>query len=290
MATIQELQKKFLPALAPEDFFVLLAHTTDTDKIFLLTHPEYTLSEDMNHRTLYAFERRLKREPVAYITGHKEFYGRDFQVDHATLIPRPETEIMVERVLETISKHVPSIPVDIIDLGTGSGNIIITLACELPSLFPATHFSFTGTDISSQALLKAKENAGRHNRTSLITFLESDLFKGIPLSQKKDHACIIIANLPYLSTDIYNESDPDVRDYEPKSALESGILGLDHYERLLEEIKNFSPFFSSTKLFLEISPEQSPLIKKIVARTFPQSSLTIFNDLSGRARIAQITL
>ncbi len=290
MTTVQELQKKFLPALAPEDFFVLLTHTTNTSKIFLLAHPEYILTEEMNRHTLNAFERRLKREPVAYIAGHKEFYGRDFQINHSTLVPRPETEVMIEIVLETASKHVPSIPVDIIDLGTGSGNIIITLACELPSLFPATHFSFTGTDISSQALLKAKENAEHHGKTSIITFLESDLLKNIPSPQKKNHSCIITANLPYLSTDIYNESDSDVRDYEPRSALESGTLGLDHYERLLKEIKSFSSSFFSTTLFLEISPEQAPLIKKTIAREFPQSSLTFFDDLSGRARVARMTL
>ena len=115
--TLGELQSHFLPSLAPEDFFVILSHLTGQDKVFLLAHSEYSLSAETEAQARLYLNRRLKHEPVAYLIGHKEFYGRDFQVTHATLIPRPETEHMVERVL-TMMKHGEGI--DIIDIDANS--------------------------------------------------------------------------------------------------------------------------------------------------------------------------
>lgn len=290
MTTVQELQKEFLPTIAPEDFFLLISHATNKEKVFLLVHPEYVLTKEQEEKATHSFKRRLKHEPVAYITGHKEFYGREFLVNHATLIPRPETELMIETILQEMTKLSTPTPIDIIDLGTGSGNIIVTLACELPALFPTLNFHFTAADISSHALLQAQKNAKQYHATPLITFLKSDLLKNIPTPQEEKNHCIIAANLPYLSTEIYQNSAPDVRDHEPQIALESGSLGLDHYMRLLEQLHLFLPSFSSVTVFLEISPEQAMFIKAIIAEQFPQSSTTILHDFSGRARLIRFSL
>lgn len=290
MTTLDELKKIFLPAVAPEDFFILLAWATRKEKVFLLTHPEYPLSESEETQATAYLKRRLKHEPVASITGHKEFYGRDFLVTKDTLIPRPETELLIECALRRIvlvREKEEKENIDIIDIGTGSGNIIITLALEIKKMFSQEHFHYSALDISSQALAQAKENAKQHTVQKLIIFLESDLLKNFPLPEEKNHHALITANLPYLSTTIYNASDPDVRDYEPKSALESGADGLDHYRRLLSELPELLKHYHSLTIFFEISPEQSTLLYKIIREGFPQSSLSLFQDLSGRDRLIQ---
>jgi methylase of polypeptide subunit release factors len=189
---------------------------------------------------------------VAYITGHREFYGREFHVTRDTLIPRPETEHLIETALNAIFNFQFSIfkNIDIIDVGTGSGNIIITLAKEIEKRSHQAEIKYFALDISKSALAIAKDNAMRHDIATKITFLESNLLKHLPVSLLQDHHLIITANLPYLSHNIYHESDPDVRDYEPASALVSGEDGLDHYVRLLTEIHTFLPHVRSLTFFL----------------------------------------
>lgn len=287
MATLNNLQRNYLPDIAPEDFFLLLAHATSKEKVSLLAHPEYELSVAEEEKAREYLERRLGHEPVAYIIGHKEFYGRDFLVTKNTLIPRPETELLVEKALEYLeagSAH------DIIDVGTGSGNIIITLAKERATGKRGESDHYYALDISSQALKTAKENAKHHDVSERIVFLESDLLKNFPLPQERNRHAVIVANLPYLSRDIYSKSNPDVRDYEPQSALESGIDGLDHYRALFQILPVFSKHYLSTTFFLEISPEQSESIQAIITQIFPKATHLLFQDLAGKDRLIQATL
>lgn len=293
MTTVFDLQKKYLPTLAPEDFFLILSHATQKEKISLLAHPEYFLNKKQLKQAEILFERRLQHEPVAYLTGQKEFYGRSFYVTKNTLIPRPETELFIEKILAFLiheEKQKNKISFDIVDIGTGSGNIIITLAKEI-LLLPLHHsyFRFFGLDISQEALRIAQKNARSHNVTK-ITFLTSDLLKKFSLPKKKEHHAIIIANLPYLSEKIYQASDADVRLFEPRNALVSGIDGLDHYRKLLQTIKSTSHYYLSTTFFLEISPEQSHMLKEIIVTLFPSSSPIIYPDLSGKSRLVQGTV
>lgn len=294
--TLHALSQKWLPRLAPEDFFVLLAYATGKERVFLLTHPEFELSGEEEDRAKEYLERRLKHEPVAYITGYKEFYGRDFQVTPATLIPRPETELLVEATLNRIKNTELGIlneekRIDIVDIGTGSGNIIITLTKELSFLMPhASCVNFYGLDISPQALDIAKKNARAHGIEKKISFLESDLLQNFSVPQKKDRHAIITANLPYLSAEIYQESASDVRDYEPSTALVSGRDGLDHYRTLLQTLPAFSAHYLSTTLLLEISPEQSAILPTLITQAFPKASLQLFADLAGKDRLIQATL
>jgi len=291
MTSLHELKKSFLPAIAPEDFFILLAEATGKEKVFLLAHPEYTLAAQEEAKARQYLARRLKREPVATIVGHKEFYGRDFLVTKDTLIPRPETELLVEQLLDEIArnKETTNGMIDIIDIGTGSGDIIITLAQETKTMSLKNDIRFFALDISSAALRVAEKNAARHDEEEAITFLESDLLENFPLSEEKNRHAMIAANLPYLSTDIYDASDPDVRDYEPKGALLSGHDGLDHYRRLIKELSRLLTCYASLTVFFEISPEQSTTLKDIIEEAFPRSALSLFQDLSGRDRLIQAT-
>lgn len=294
MKTVQTFQRRYLPNITPADFFVLLAHATRKEKVFLLAHPDYSLTDEEAKRTTMYLMRRLKHEPVAYITGHKEFYGREFLVTRDTLIPRPETELLItctiDRIrnkesLATSGKEIT----DIIDVGTGSGNIIITLVKELLTTDQKSNTKFYALDISRAALAVAAKNAERHMVSDQITFWHSDLIHDFPCTAVADHHVIFVANLPYLSGCIYAASDLDVRDYEPRSALESGRDGLNHYRRLLSEIQAWVHVARSITIFLEISPEQNILIQDVTRQTFPAASLRMFSDLSGRIRLIQAT-
>lgn len=288
--TVQELQKLFLPTVAPEDFFLLLVHATGKEKVFLLAHPEYELPTEAEKKAREFLARRLKHEPVAYITGHKEFYGRDFHVTRDTLIPRPETELMIEQVLTLFHTNTPLSQADIIDLGTGSGNIIITLAKEISEAYPTSNIRYHALDISPNAIVVATKNAERHGIKERIAFLHSNLLENFSLPQEKNRHAVIVANLPYLSHDIYQGSDADVRDYEPQSALESGEDGLDHYRRLLLELKNLACPDHTITLLLEISPEQTLELTREIQSIFPDVTLLTLQDLSGRDRLIQASL
>lgn len=293
--TVLELQKKYLPLVAPEDFFVLLAHATQKEKTFLLAHPEYELPETTREKAADSLARRQKHEPVAYIVGEREFYGLSFTVTADTLIPRPETELLIECALKKIlllqhsfNNHA-SEKITCVDIGTGSGNIIVSIAQEVTRLFPNNQFTFFGLDSSVRALAVAQHNALRHKQEKNIIFLESNLLENFSIPKEKDTHLIIFANLPYLSTKIYQESDPDVRCFEPKSALESGIDGLDHYRQLLQTLPAYSQSFLSSTVFFEISPEQSVSLNTLVTKRFPQATLSLFQDLSGKDRLIQAT-
>ncbi|MBI2439144.1 MAG: peptide chain release factor N(5)-glutamine methyltransferase [Candidatus Moranbacteria bacterium] len=303
---LKKLQKEFLSSagqkIAPEDFFVLLAHATNKDKTFLFAHPEYELDTRTETKAREYFSRRAKHEPVAYVVGHKEFYGRDFQVTPATLIPRPETELLIELILEKIksdTKRRPSTQaIFLTDIGTGSGNIVVTLAKEIKN----PTYTFHATDISSKALNVAKKNAKRHNVENIISFYEGNFLD--PLKEKLVTAneIIIVANLPYLSEKIWQSAEDDVKIFEPKTALVSAQVGLDHYYRLFDQVKSLNTDFfrdreksqtsqkQSVMLFLEISPEQTPLIKQYFSKNFPKATFTIHPDLSSRDRVVVLSL
>lgn len=308
--TIAELQNGFFPSgekqVSPADFFVLLSDVTKKEKTFLLAHPEYSLDAS-EEKTLRDFlERRLQHEPVAYITGHKEFYGYDFSVTRDTLIPRPETEYLVENVLNNIKSGISNLEyqkkkVVVADIGTGSGNIIISIVktlfskSNLPADGQNSKFSFLASDISINALDIAKKNAKYHHVNSIIEFHESNLFQSIPEKFFSADEIIITANLPYLSEEIYQSSSHDVKNFEPETALVSGQAGLDHYYRLFEQVKSFSKVarsgeqkHSQITLFLEISPEQSPLLDASIPVYFSEASVKIHKDLAQKDRVVEI--
>jgi release factor glutamine methyltransferase len=301
--TVAELQREFLASdgqkIAPEDFFILLAHAAHKEKTFLLAHPEYTLDKTGLALVRDFFKRRLRCEPVAFIVGHKEFFGYDFRVTKDTLIPRPETELLVDLALDRILNFESGIsaqkgkPATFVDIGTGSGNIVISLVKTLLIKFKIqdSRFNFFATDISEKALMVAEKNAKAHDVDQVIAFLRGDLLAPYTKEYlRPDTSLIIVANLPYLSEAIYRDSDDAVRKFEPRSALVSERGGLDHYYRLLEEVKDIRAKLPSITIFLEISPEQADVLKKHILSIFPTAHVTTHKDLAGKDRTVEICL
>ncbi len=203
-------------ATARRDAELLLLHVTGLDRTALLTHPERVLTA--TELTMYqaAIARRAQQEPIQYITGVQEFYGRPFVVTPAVLIPRPETEHLVEAVLA-----LEPVPTRVLDVGTGSGILAITLALELPGS------SLTAVDISQEALAVAQQNAAALGAASRIRFLASDLLAAIP----RERFDCIVCNPPYVPAG--DVLEPQVARFEPATALYAGVDGLAIYRRLI---------------------------------------------------------
>ncbi len=286
MTTISDIFKKYHHQLDYLDLELLVAHTLGKSREFVITHPEIKLSPSQISNLKSQISRRLKHEPIAYILGEKEFFGLPFKVNKSTLIPRPETEQIVDLTLNILKTKNQKLKTDIIDIGTGSGNIIISLAYNIKH---KACNNFYGIDLSSDALKIAKQNARSNKVGKKIKFIQGNLLQ--PLFKKDLGNSIIIANLPYLSKKIYEETMPDVKNFEPKSALYSAKEGLAHYEELFSQINNFSSVNSHQfTVFLEFSPEQKVKLNKLAKKYFPQAKLKFFKDLSGKWRILEINI
>lgn len=284
------MNKKTIPLYEIE---LIIAHILKKSREYVLTHPELKLTKAQVWRFQNLVNRRKKHEPLAYILGHKEFYGLDFKVNKHTLIPRPETELLVDLTtsnlqLDTI-KHKNT---SVIDVGTGSGNIIISIAHNTKHI-TRNCINFLGIDISEKALRIARQNAKAHHVDKKIKFIKGDLLEHLVKNKKlKIKNLIILANLPYLSKKIYSSTIPDVKNFEPKSALLSGTHGLDHYAKLLQQINclvGHRPLFT-VHCFMEISPEQKTKFKKLARKCFPGAELTFHKDLARKWRVAEIKL
>lgn len=204
------------------DAEILLAHAWHTDKTGLIIRSLDKVPADVTVQFTELLERRIGREPVAYITGHREFWSREFAVDPRVLIPRPETEHLIEEVL----KHFPDTATAyrFCDIGTGSGCIAVTLACEYPGA------EIIATDISEDALAVARSNAEKHNVSDRITFYRGDLLDALPANSEPFDA--IISNPPYVSLDEMQGLEPELA-FEPQGALTDRKNGLHHLQRLL---------------------------------------------------------
>ncbi len=287
MTTIQTILEKYRPLLASLDVELLLAHELRKSREFVLAHPEIELTKKQEVKSKELIARRLKHEPLAYILGHKEFYGLNFLVTRDTLIPRPETEMLVEKTLQVITK-IKTGHINIIDVGTGSGNIIISIAKNLKK----RKINYFGVDISKKALQVAKHNAKKNNLAK-IKFLQGNLLDPLVRNWELgigNSKTIVLANLPYLSKEIYSATLPTVKNFEPKSALYSPASGLAHYEKLLKQIKLLSTKYKIPTTILEISPEQKPALKLLAVAYLPGARIDFQKDLAGKWRICEINL
>lgn len=277
-----------LGSIDPLDRELLLAWALKRDRIFVLAHPEHQISERQLQRFRKIIARREQGEPLAYILGEKEFFDLLFHVNRSTLIPRPETELLVESALNHIKNKISKVKnerIVVIDVGTGSGCIIISLvkSLQVPYSILHTPYSFLAADISKRALSMAEKNAKRHGVKEEIAFIQSDLLKNIELQLKPFDELLVLANLPYLSEQLYKNTDSTVHNFEPKTALVSGQDGLDHYRRLLVQLSTLAKTKKVT-FWLEISPEQAAHIPALLS----EQGVTHFQalpDLTGRARL-----
>ncbi|HHX77313.1 MAG TPA: peptide chain release factor N(5)-glutamine methyltransferase [Firmicutes bacterium] len=253
------------------DARVLLMHTLKKDEVYLYTYGDELLSPEAAEAFFARVERRKKGEPAAYITGWKEFMGRPFKVDSRVLIPRPETEILVEEAVKSLEKAFPHRrALRILDLGTGSGAVAVTAACLLPEA------AVYAIDISAAALEVARENAALLQVAERITFLEGDLLSSLPSTLNFE---LIIANLPYIPEESFLSLPVEVRNFEPHLALNGGEKGLALYRRLLPEVcGRVAP---GGIVALEIGLGQAAE----AAALFPPGSMEIIKDYAGIDRV-----
>jgi release factor glutamine methyltransferase len=250
------------------DAELLLAHVLEVNRAAVLARPERRLTpkELTRYRDLTA--RRAAREPLAYIVGHREFYGLDFAVDGRALIPRPETELLVEEALRLAKGMGPE--VRIADVGAGSGAIAVALAVHLPG---ATIYAL---DASPEALALAAENAARHGVR--VRCLVGDLLA--PLPEAVD---LIAANLPYVTREEWSALPPEIRDHEPRSALDGGADGLGVIGRLLSTAgRHLRP---GGGVLAEIGAAQGDKAVALARRAMPGARVRLCQDYAGLDRL-----
>lgn len=248
---------------------ILLAYALQETRVFLYTHFDEPVNQSERDRFRGLIQRRVQQEPLAYITGEREFMSLSFEVGRQVLIPRPETELLVEAAMDWCDGR----DLRICDMGTGSGAIAVSLAYYLQV------GQFTAVDISAPALEVATRNAARHGVD--IEFYCSDLFEHLHPDMGFD---IITANLPYIPEEEYRALTADVRNYEPQLALLAGGDGLDIYRRLLPQaMPRLSP---EGCLMLEIGAKQGPAALEL-AQSFGTGRLIA--DLAGRDRLLIIS-
>jgi release factor glutamine methyltransferase len=270
VAAAQLASDEHLRPTASRDAELLLLHTLQIPRVTLIAHPDDELSAPQ--RTAYEtrITRRLHHEPVQYITGQQEFYGLTLKVTPAVLIPRPETEHLVEAVLKLLPTNQP---LKIADIGTGSGAIAIALAAHLPQA------EITALDISPEALAVATTNAREHSVADRIRFLQSDLLSA--LDREGETFDAIVSNPPYVAETDRATLHPQVRDYEPAAALFAGETGLDIYRRLIPQAHNVLK--PTGLLALEIGHDQQNAVASLL-QTWHNPSF--INDLQNIPRVA----
>ncbi|MDP2995302.1 MAG: peptide chain release factor N(5)-glutamine methyltransferase [Anaerolineales bacterium] len=258
------------------DAQVLLARLLDRPRSWVLAHPEALLTGN-RYAALEALVARLEGgEPLPYIVGHWEFFGLEFEVTPDVLIPRPETELLVERAIAWLRKSEPgSRELRVMDVGTGSGCIAISLAINVPGL------SITATDISPAALKVARCNAEKMNVSGCITFLETDLF---PNPYIPDSFSLIVANPPYIPTNTLYKTP--VYGREPTLALDGGSDGLALIRRLLTEVPD--RLFSRGLLLMEIEASEGPAVLSLASDAFPKARIHLHKDLAGHDRLLEV--
>ncbi len=270
------------------DTQLLISCAIKKPKEFLFSYPETQLT--VHEETIYKkiIHDRKRCQPIAYILGTKEFYGLDFFVNQHVLIPRPETELLVEETLNMLKCD--NEPSTCIDVGTGSGCVPIAIVKHLPEK-TRNKVSFFALDKSKKALMVAQKNIRYYGLQSHIVPLQSDVLKFLlerkMIHQLQDKKLIITANLPYLSGKIYEQAQPEVKKFEPKSALLSGKDGLDHYRRLIQHIKILIKKISVKHLTIlcEIDPSQTKSMTTLLTSSLPKGKILIKKDGCDRKRV-----
>ncbi len=255
------------------DAELLLAHALETNRAAILAWPDRQLTpkELTSFRNLVW--RRAAREPLAYVVGHREFFGLEFLVDPRVLIPRPETELLVESALRAARERTP--PLRIADVGTGSGAICVTLAVHLPDAI------VYALDISPDALTVTAENAQCHGVADRVHGLLCDGHDLLaPLPEPVD---LITANLPYVSTDEWETLAPEIRDYEPREALDGGANGLEVIRNLLGQASSLPGL--AGPILLEIGASQGATVMALARQHFERASVELLQDYAGLDRV-----
>ena len=280
--TVRELMKSAMEHLQRKGFEdarlnveLLLAHALDLQRIQLYLHFDRPLtSEELtNFRSLY--ERRLKREPVQYIIGSTNFMGLHFAVDSRVLIPRPETETLIEQTMLLCQRYPSTKTIQVLEVGTGSGNIAVSIAKYIK------HAHVTAIDISRDALDVAEMNAHMHSVDSQILFSLTDIFDSADKVFQKRFD-LLVSNPPYIPKDEWEQLQTEVRDFEPSMALTDGKNGLQFYYRLISLIPDILK--SGGGIMLEVGFNQAQKVAREMENAGIEQ-LQIANDLQGIPRV-----
>lgn len=258
---------------------ILLIHFLGIDRTKLLQQLQDELPKEIEENFKAALTEVIKDVPVQHITGIEYFYGRPFSVNQDVLIPRPETEELVEGLLKRINEHFAHLEaINIVDVGTGSGAIAITLALENQKLNVIT------VDISAKALVVAQKNAVQLG--AKLSFFEGDLLE--PLISNNKTVDVIVSNPPYISEADFRVLAENVRDHEPSLALVGGVSGYELYERLVNQI----PTVINKKAIIafEVGAGQSKQVERLVKTRFPSATTEIVLDINRKDRIVFATI
>jgi release factor glutamine methyltransferase len=253
--------------IAPREAVLLLSHLLQTSAAWVLAHGEHVVDADTGQRFMALLDRRLEGEPVAYLFGEREFYGRSFAVDRRVLIPRPETEHLITAAL---ALELPATP-KILDIGTGSGAIAVTLACELP---PAT---IIATDRSPGALAVAADNARRHGVRARVHPVAADLTSGVDLAAID----LVVSNPPYIDRAEAAKMSREILDFEPHLALFSPAAGWSTLARIFGQCRELR---TGTPMVIEIGAGQLEPVQQAL-REAGFALLRIEPDYAGIPRV-----
>jgi release factor glutamine methyltransferase len=269
---------RFLSAAGIEsarlDAELLLRHVLRMTQAEFYVRMDDVIGPDVERRLWQLLQRRAQREPVAYITGHKDFWSLDFTVTPDVLIPRPETELLVEAAVERTRSMLKS-PLKILDIGTGSGAIAVCLAKELREA------QISAVDISSAALEVARENADRHGVADRIQFAQGDLFA--PVAEERENFDLILANPPYIRSGDLAELAAEIREWEPITALDGGADGLDIYRRIINECRSY--LAGEGHLLFEIGDVMAKAVGQIIANAGGFETAALLRDYAGKDRV-----
>ncbi len=246
---------------------LLLGKALEKDEVFILTHRDRPLSDEQTISAMLLLKQRINHKPIAYILGHKEFMSMDFVVNEAVLIPRPDTECVVEEAVKLLSVTSTA---TLLDIGTGSGCIAVSMAKMLPDV------QVTAIDCSQDALRVAKENALLHDVADRVIFRQMDILKAVPA---ESYDCVI-SNPPYIATGEMAYLTRDIKDYEPSGALDGGIDGLAFYRRIV----SFNCLKEGGYLIFEIGDTQAEAVQELLEKSVLYDNIRIIKDLTGADR------
>ena len=256
---------------------ILLAHTLGVGRVDLYVQYDRPLESHELEVFKSFIQKRIKREPVAYIVGKKEFWSMDLKVTPDVLIPRPETETLVEAALTIIPPESGSAPLKILDLGTGSGAIVLALASERPA------HRFYAVDRSEKALAVALDNARILDLDKAITFLQGHWFDSV--REIVNYFDVIVSNPPYISSHEYMALPPEIAEYEPREALDGGTDGLDEIRLIIKEAARY--LVPEGQLVFEIGYDQRAEVEKMIEGSGAYNEWSVIKDYSGHDRVVR---
>lgn len=258
------------------DALLILEFLLNVDRSYLYTHGDRVVSDEIVDKYVYFIEKRKIGYPLSYLLKEKDFYDLSFYIDEGVLVPRPDTEILVDWIINTAIEKYQNRPINIVDLGTGSGCIGITLAYHLKNAV------IYAVDLDNKALEVTEKNILRYKLNNRVVLCNGDMFDGIKSLQLEGKVDIIVSNPPYIPSQVIEGLQVEVRKYEPRKALDGGSDGLDFYRRIIPESKTY--LNKSGILAFEIGYSQGEIVKKLfIEEGF--CNVEIIKDLQGLDRV-----